>query len=420
MMDPHHVVHDTSELLSPSLMVYPRLVRRNIQEMIALAGGAARLRPHVKTHKMAEIVRLLESLGIHKHKCATIAEAEMAGAAGATDVLLAYPLVGPNVTRFVHLVRGYRSTTFRATVDHPDAARALSAAAEGLVAPVPVLVDLEIGMGRTGIQPGEAAARLYALIDELPNLVPDGLHAYDGHIHDTDLATRTHAAQSGLESTIALRERLLKLGLPVPRLVVGGAPTFAIHAALDLPGLECSPGTTVLYDHGYLTRYPDLPFIPAALLLTRVVSHPGPGRVCLDLGHKAVAADPVGPRARLLELDDARPVVHSEEHLVIETVRADSIPVGTALLAIPTHICPTVALHRRAYVIEDGRVVGQWEVTARDRVLGTGGSRGQQLDASKTLLPTAPKQCMTVLLGGTGPTSAVVNPLNAANRDLRG
>ena len=370
MMDPHYVIHDSSDLLSPSLLIYPKLVRQNIEKMIDVAGGAARLRPHIKTHKMAEIVRLAESLGIRKHKCATIAEAEMAAAAGATDVLLAYPLAGPNLKRFVQLVRAYRMTIFRATVDHPDSARALSGAAEGLVAPIPVLVDLEIGMGRTGIPPGEAAAELYALIDELPNLAVDGLHAYDGHIHDTDLAMRRQNAQTGLASTLALRDRLLHQGLPVPRLVVGGTPTLPIHAGLDLPGVECSPGTPVLYDNSYLTRYPDLPFTPAALLLTRVISHPGPGRLCIDLGYKAVASDPVGARARLLELDDARPLVHSEEHMVIETARADGIPVGTALFAIPTHVCPTVALHRRAYVIEDGQLVGQWEVTARDRVLG--------------------------------------------------
>jgi D-threonine aldolase len=129
--------------------------------MIALAGGAGRLRPHVKTHKMAEIVRLAESLGIRKHKCATIAEAEMVAAAGGTDVLLAYPLVGANVKRFAQLVRGYRMTTFRATVDAPESARALSAALDGLGRVVPVLVDLEVGMGRTGIVPGDGAAELY-------------------------------------------------------------------------------------------------------------------------------------------------------------------------------------------------------------------------------------------------------------------
>jgi D-threonine aldolase len=370
MVEPHYLVHDASELLSPSLLIYPRLIRQNIHEMIALAGGADRLRPHVKTHKMADVVRLVESSGIHKHKCATIAEAEMVAAAGGTDVLLAYPLTGPNLKRFVQLVRAYRSTTFRATVDNSEAARALSAAASGLVAPVPVLIDLEIGMGRTGIQPGDAAAELYALFERLPNLVADGLHAYDGHIHDTDLEQRRQAAQSALASTLALRDRLLKRGSPVPRLVVGGTPTLPIHARLDLPGVECSPGTPVLYDHSYQTRYPDLPFVPAALLLTRVVSHPSPGRICVDLGYKAVAADPSGPRARFLSLDDARTVVHSEEHMVVETAQAESLRIGTPLLAIPTHVCPSVALHRRAYVIEDGQVVGQWDVTARDRVLG--------------------------------------------------
>jgi len=371
MMDSRYALRDPSELLSPGLLIYRGLLRDNLANAIAMAGSADRLRPHVKTHKMAEIVRMAEAMGIRRHKCATIAEAEMVAAAGGTDVLLSYPLTGPNLKRFAHLVRGYRKTTFRATVDCPDSARALSAAMVGLDRPVPVLLDLEIGMGRTGIEPGEPAAELYALVDRLPNLAVDGLHAYDGHVHDSDRDERRRSAQAGIERTLALRDLLLKRGMAVPRLVLGGTPTFPIHAELDVPGVECSPGTIVLHDDSYLARYPDLNFVPAALLLTRVISHPRPGRVCLDLGHKAVAADPAGPRARLLDLDDARAVVHSEEHLVVESSRADGLAIGTPLLAIPTHVCPTVALHRRAYVIEDGVLVDQWEVTARDRVLGT-------------------------------------------------
>ncbi len=327
--------------------------------------GQDRLRPHVKTHKMAEIVRLAESFGIRKHKCATIAEAEMIAAAGGSDALLAYPLVGPNLKRFAHLIRGYRSTTFRATVDHPEAARALADVAAGLDRQVPVLVDLDIGMGRTGIDPGEPAAELYALIARLPQLVPDGLHAYDGHIQESDPAARRRAVEPALEKTLTLRDRLIKQGLAVPRIVLGGTPTFPIYAGLDQPGVECSPGTVVLHDQNYASKYPDLPFTPAALLLTRVVSHPRPGRICLDLGHKAVAADPVGLRARLLDIDDAKLIMHSEEHLVVETCQAERIALGTPLLAIPAHVCPTVALHRRVYVIDSGHVVDQWEVTAR-------------------------------------------------------
>lgn len=338
--------------------------------MVEVARGCDRLRPHAKTHKMAEIIWMERSLGIEKHKCATIAEAQMVSAAGGSDVLLAYPLVGPNIKRFARLVRAYPETTFRATVDDPDAATELSESLEGLDGPTSVLIDLDLGMGRTGIVPGIDAVRLYELVDRLPNLKPDGLHGYDGQIHDTDLSTRENNVQVGLEQTVSLRDQLIAKGLEVPRLVMGGTPTFPIYANLDLPGLECSPGTIVLQDHGYASRYPDMPFVPAALLLTRVVSRPRHDRLCLDLGHKAVAADPTGPRVYLPDLPDATIVGQNEEHLIVETPLARDVPLGTPLLGIPTHICPTCALHRRAYVVVDGVLVDEWEVTARDRVLG--------------------------------------------------
>src|SRR5689334_14947627 len=123
MFDPPYVVDDPSALLSPSLLVFRDLVRRNLEAMIAIARSPDRLRPHVKTHKMPDLVRLCEQMGIRKHKCATIAEAEMVARAGGTDALLAYPLVGPNPDRLAALVRAYPSTTFRATVDRADAAR---------------------------------------------------------------------------------------------------------------------------------------------------------------------------------------------------------------------------------------------------------------------------------------------------------
>lgn len=365
-------LNDPSRLLSPSLLIDRALVRRNLDAMIALARGADRLRPHVKTHKMPAIVKLCEALGIRKHKCATIAEAEMVASAGGTDVLLAYPLVGPNIDRLARLVRAFPTTTFRALVDHPDPARALSEGLREVGRPLPVLIDLEVGMGRTGIAPDDSAVALAGLIDRLPNLAFDGLSAYDGHIHDRDVEDRRRAAAPGIERTLALRDRLEATGLPVPRLVLGGTPTFPIHAALDLDGVavECSPGTCTLHDANYATRYPDLPFNPAAFLLGRVISQPRPDRLCLDLGHKAVAADPpAGHRLTLLDLPDATPVIHSEEHLVIETPQASRFAPGTPLLAIPAHICPTCALHRRASVLEDGDLVDEWEIVARDRTL---------------------------------------------------
>jgi D-serine deaminase-like pyridoxal phosphate-dependent protein len=370
MIDDRYPIHHPEALLSPSLLIFVEKVRRNVDAMVAMTGGVERLRPHVKTHKMPALLRMLEARGIGKHKVATIAEAEMVAEAGGTDVLIGYPIVGPNLGRFASLVETYPETTFRATVDHPDSARGLSAALARAGRPTPVLVDLEIGMGRTGIAPGDSAAELYALVADLPNLEPDGLHGYDGQIRDMDPAERRKSATPGIEAVHAFRERLLASGYPVPRLVMGGTPTFPIHARDETSGVECSPGTCVLHDAGYASKFPDLPFEPAALMFTRVVSKPRSGRICLDLGHKAIAADPVGPRLTLLGLADATLGGQSEEHLVVDAPGLESLSPGSPLLAIPTHICPTCALHSWAYVMEGGEVVDRWEVRARDRVLG--------------------------------------------------
>jgi D-serine deaminase-like pyridoxal phosphate-dependent protein len=105
------------------------------------------------------------------------------------------------------------------------------------------------------------------------------------------------------------------------------------------------------------------------VLLTRVISRPGTNRLCLDLGHKSVASEMPHPRAIFPAIPDARAVVHSEEHLVVETAHAADFAVGTAVYALPWHICPTVALHDRVQVVRNGRRVDEWQVTARVRKL---------------------------------------------------
>lgn len=369
-MSTRYAIKHPEALLTPSLVIFRDLVRKNLETMIAIARRPERLRPHIKTHKMPALVRLSEQYGVKKHKCATIAEAEMAAAAGGTDVLLAYPLLGPNIARLARLLNAYPATTFRATVDDPEAARALSAGLQRTGARLPVLVDLDVGMGRTGIAVGPGATDLYALVASLPNLAADGLHAYDGHLQQTDVAERTAAVREVQERTFALRDQLVARGLSVPRIVFGGTPTFPIHATVEDPSVELSPGTCILHDAGYGDKLPDLPFVPAGLVLTRVVSRPRPGRLCLDIGHKAVAADPTGPRVKLIDVPDATLGKQNEEHLVVDTPNADHYPLGSTILAVPVHICPTCALHRRAYVIENGELVDEWEVAARDRVIG--------------------------------------------------
>jgi D-serine deaminase-like pyridoxal phosphate-dependent protein len=241
----------------------------------------------------------------------------------------------------------------------------MGAAASAAGVELPVFLDIDCGMGRTGVRPADDALVLYKLLANTRGIRAAGLHAYDGHIHEPDITARTRQCDEAFEPVLQLRIRLLEHGLPVPRLIAGGTPTFAIHASH--PDRDLSPGTYVLWDFGYGDKFPELPFQPAAVLLTRVVSKPGANRLCLDLGHKAVAAENPHPRVRLLELPDALPVMHSEEHLVIETPRAAEFEIGDVLHGIPRHVCPTVALYGEAWNVVGGRATDALPLPARGR-----------------------------------------------------
>jgi D-serine deaminase-like pyridoxal phosphate-dependent protein len=357
------------ELLSPSLLVYPKLIEQNIAAMIRIAGSPERLRPHCKTHKMREVIHMELARGIMKHKCATLAEAEMLAGCGVEDILLAYNVVGPNIGRVVRLLERWPSVRFACTGDHPAPVAALGEAVAKLGRTVDVLLDVDVGMHRTGVKPGPAAVELYRTFARTPGIRPGGLHVYDGHNHQHDLAERRAAAQAAWAIADGLRKDLEAHDLPVPRIVCGGTPTFPLFAEIHDPAIELSPGTVLLHDSGYGTNYPDLPFQPAAKLLTRVISRPAKDRLTLDLGHKAVAGDPpAGRRVFFPDLPEAKAVLHNEEHLVLETPEADRYQPGDALLAIPMHICPTCALHKEVYAVDGDEVVATWQVASRDRV----------------------------------------------------
>ena len=358
-------IANEQEVPSPALLLYPDRIDENLRRMVAIAGDPGRLWPHIKTHKLPQLVTRQIELGITKCKCATIAEAEMAAGAGASEVLLAQQPVGPNVARLIELTRLFPEVQFSTLIDDATALGELAAGTDS--ASLIVLLDLDVGMGRTGISPGPQALALYRQLCAEKRLRPGGLHAYDGHLYQRDAIGRAAACEEAFAPVRLMREELEREGFPVPRIIAGGTPTFAIHAAH--PEVECSPGTAVLWDAGYSAKVPDLPFQPAAVLLTRVVSKPGGSRICLDLGHKAVASEMPPPRAIFPALPDARAIAHSEEHLVIESARAGELPIGMVLYAIPWHVCPTVALHSEAWIVKGGRAEERWPIVARARRL---------------------------------------------------
>jgi len=361
---------EVADVPSPALLVYRDRVQENIRRMLSIAGSAERLRPHIKTHKIREMLDLQQAAGIRKFKCATIAEAELAASAGVPDLLLAYQPVGPTVRRFADLIKAFPQTKFSVVCDDEAAVSSLSKAIQAAQIPngtLEVLLDLDVGQHRTGIAAGPEAAKLYRAIAAAHGLKPGGLHAYDGHLSDADPTVRKAACDEAFVPVAKLKNELEANGSPVPRVVAGGSPTFPFHAIRS--GVECSPGTTVFWDSGYGNKLRDLDFIPAALVLTRVVSKPGPNLLCLDLGHKALGSEMPHPRVQFLNLPDYNAITHSEEHLVIESADANQFKIGDCLYGIPRHICPTVALHSSAVVIEAQKIVGSWKVVARDRRL---------------------------------------------------
>ena len=291
------------DLASPQLVYYPALIRQNIQKMIAIAGGADRLWPHIKTHKMAQVVQMQLEAGIDRFKCATIAEAEMAAQAGAKRITLAYPLVGPNIRRFAALQQAFPQVEFFAIGDDTQQIRLLGQACQANV-----LMDVDMGQHRTGVALDKVEA-MYREWNTLPGITMRGMHCYDGHRHESSRQVREEIIAPVDQQIEAIKGRLQADGLDCSILIMGGTPSFPVHA--EMTGEFLSPGTCVIQDAGYRNAYPDLQFTPAAALLTRVISRPSRDTFTLDLGCKAVATDPTPERAEIVGMEYARTVIQN-------------------------------------------------------------------------------------------------------------
>jgi D-serine deaminase-like pyridoxal phosphate-dependent protein len=356
-------INNIEKIDTPALAVYRDRVRKNIERAVRAVGNVDHLRPHVKTNKMAEVCRMMMAQGITKFKCATIAEAEMLAIINAPDVLLAYQPNGPKAERFLELNRKYPSVKFSCLVDEAQAARDLSRLFADAGKTLRVFIDLNTGMNRTGAA-AEKAKRLINEILQLPAIEIVGLHAYDGHIKDSEPVTRkrhTDEAFLQVENVNDFLQEKLDRKVPV---IAGGSPTFSMHQQRDV---ECSPGTFVFWDWGYGSHYPEEPYEFAALVITRVISIVNDEMITTDLGYKSVSAENPLPRVYFLNAPNAIPVSHSEEHLVVKVENSSAFHVGDVLYGVPVHVCPTVALYDEAVVVEGNTVIDSWEVTARRR-----------------------------------------------------
>lgn len=358
------IPNQTDDLISPALLFYPERILENIEQMIRIAGGPERLWPHVKTHKNEEIIRMQLEAGIEKFKCSTLTEADLLGRCGAKEALLAMQPTTAHLKIFVQLAKTYPKTSFSTLVDNTGTFDHMRQLAEAEGRRIRLWMDVNSGMNRTGIVPGEEAIALFERMNEDPWIECMGLHVYDGHLRDENLEDRRKRRQKAMGPVREMQKKIESRNLKIKSIIAGGSPSFTLHA--EDRDLCLSPGTTLLWDAGYGGKFPDLPFKPAAVLFTRVVSRPDKGLVCTDLGHKSVASEMGFPRVKFLNLDDCEQISQSEEHLVLRCSDDESHPTGTKLFALPIHICPTVAKYEKAHIVVENELRGTWTISARD------------------------------------------------------
>jgi len=366
--DNRYRLHDASSVLTPALILYPEIVAANIQHTLDLLhGNADRWRVHVKTAKLNFTLRMFIERGIRNFKCATSLELLRACENNATDVVVAYPVAGANAQRVRQIARWFPNVRISVLVE------AEQQVAQWKGSGIGVFVDINPGMNRTGLEPDRTddLVRLLRSIAEA-GLEFRGLHYYDGQFGSIAEPERTAKTHAGYDQLLQLVTQLEAQGHRVPELITAGTPTFPCSLSYakfrDNKFIHrISPGTIAYCDATSQAQLPaEYGYAPAALVLTRVVSHPRKGIITCDAGHKAVSADAGLPTCVVVGHTELTPLSPSEEHLPM-SVREGSEPprIGDTLYLVPRHVCPTVNNFDAALIVRNGKVESVEEVSAR-------------------------------------------------------
>jgi D-serine deaminase-like pyridoxal phosphate-dependent protein len=363
-------VSDPERVLTPALALYPDVIASNTRCTLDLLGGdAGRWRAHIKTAKLNYTLRILIDRGVRHFKCATSLELLQACQTGATDVLIAYPLMGANAHRVREIKNQHSGARISVLAENEAQVRQWHGTEIG------IFLDINPGMNRTGI---EQSSRQYvvklaqAIIQS--GLEFRGLHYYDGQFGAVAEPDRTKAAHAGYDQLLDLVRDLEAAGVHVPEVVTAGTPT--LPCSLAYSGFEnadflhrVSPGTVVYNDATSLVQFPaQYGYAPAALVMARVVSSPHHGIITCDAGHKAVSADAGVPTCVVVGHPELAPLSPSEEHLPLAVNEGATSPrVGDILYLLPRHVCPTVNNFDAALIVRNGHVESVEVVSARGR-----------------------------------------------------
>jgi len=357
-------VNDAEQIVTPALLIYPKLVDSNIRATLAMVGNdAERWRPHIKTAKLGAIVRRMIDHGIQNFKCSTTLELLTACQVQAPDVLVAFAMTGANARRVLEIADEYPKTRISALVESSVQAAFWRGTGIG------VFIDVNSGMNRTGMSQ-QRADEIAVLAAEIGPALR-GLHWYDGHISGASAADRETLAHAGYDRLMEVVAALEKARIAVPEVITSGTP--AAPAGFSYGGFasgkfihRISPGTVVYNDTSSLLLLPGFGYAPAVAVLATVISHPLPRQITCDAGHKSVSVDSGVPNCAVIGHAGLKPLKPSEEHLPMEAADGSALPaIGEKLYLIPRHVCPTVNNFDQALMIVDGKIVGTEPVSAR-------------------------------------------------------
>lgn len=349
-----------SELDTPALLLDLDAFERNLETMAGFfAGRPAVLRPHSKTHKCPEIARRQIAAGAIGITCAKVSEAEVMVTGGIQDILIANQVTGPiKIDRLTDLAS---RCDLMVAVDDPRNVAELAQACKAKHVSLRVLIEIEIGMGRCGVDPGQPALALAQAVVDAPHLEFKGLMGYEGHLvmvpDPEERAAKVREAFAPLAETADL---LCSAGLPVEIVSGGGTGSFDITG--DFPFVtEIQAGSYVFMDTTY--RKIRSEFVPALTMMTSVVSR-GPGRVVVDAGLKAMSSE-FGP-PHVLDGEGVSVRYLSEEHGVLDVASPELVSwqPGERVYFLPSHCCTTVNLNRMLHVVRDNKLVDLWPVAA--------------------------------------------------------
>ena len=371
-----YIIEGIEAIHTPRLLVFVDRVKRNIDRMknylheAAPESGFRHLMPHVKTHKSSFILKMMMEEGVASFKT-SMNEAELAAQCGAKEVFVAYPLLYHDAHHIADLMSRYPSTQFFVQMGSESHAAILKQVAGDRGIRWQYLIDLDVGMHRTGIDPARAF-ELYSKVSDWPEFKFAGLHGYDGHIHHPDAKDRERETQKSMAILSDVFDAFMKNGVGIPRIITSGSISFQLDLKIlnDRFGtdtlVQVSPGNWVYWDTGYDKIIPG-EFEIAAVVLAQVIEVKQGNRITLNLGHKRYGVDR-GP-VEVFSPPDLKFVMYKEEHTVLEFGNDMSFQTGDYVLIVPNHACSTVNVYEHFTVIgEDGKIeVQESPVDARNR-----------------------------------------------------